>query len=266
MNISVRNLEIHYGALRAVADVSLEIAPGKLTILVGPNGCGKSTLLRGISGRQALSRGEVRLEDTDVAALSARERARKVALLPQSPVTPEGVSVRTLVEIGRHPHQGFFQRWTPRDEHAVAEAMRRAEVSELADRRVETLSGGQRQRCWLAMALAQETPVLLLDEPTSMLDLGHQAEALDLARRLALAGKTVVVVLHDLIAAARYADVLVAMRDGRVVAEGAPRDVVTSDLIRELYDTDAVILSAPDDGAPIVISSKTPTPEGSDDD
>ncbi|WP_372797129.1 ABC transporter ATP-binding protein [Pontiella sp.] len=258
MNISVKRVSISYGSFRAVSEVSLYIPAGEMTVLVGPNGCGKSTLLRGISGIQPMESGSVLFNETDIRRLGSRERAQMVALLPQSPIAPEGISVQALVQYGRHPHQGLFQRWSPRDEAAVADAMRRTGITELADRPLESLSGGQRQRCWLAMSLAQEAPVILLDEPTSMLDIGHQSEVLALARALARQGKTVVIVLHDLIAAARYADRLVAMKDGKRVAEGKPSDIVTPDLIRTLYGIDSTMVTAPDDGAPVVIAALEP--------
>ncbi|MDF7798828.1 ABC transporter ATP-binding protein [Pontiellaceae bacterium B1224] len=260
MNISIKNVSISYGPHRAVDTVSLHIPAGEVTVLVGPNGCGKSTLLRGISGLQPLEEGAVLYDEKNLRRIHGRERAQYVSLLPQSPIAPDGITVQALVQYGRHPHQGLFQRWSQRDEEVVAAAMKQTGIIELAARPLESLSGGQRQRCWLAMSLAQESPIILLDEPTSMLDIGHQSEVLSLVKQLAANGKTVVVVLHDLIAAARYADRLVAMHDGRLVAEGKPADIVTPALIRELYNIDSTIVPAPGDGAPVVIADLEPTP------
>jgi iron complex transport system ATP-binding protein len=258
MNISVKKVSISYGRHRAVDSVSLHIPAGQVTVLVGPNGCGKSTLLRGISGLQSLEEGSVLYDEKNIRRIHGKERAQFVALLPQTPVAPEGITVQALVQYGRHPHQGLFQRWSQRDEEVVAAAMQQTGITELATRPLESLSGGQRQRCWLAMSLAQESPIILLDEPTSMLDIGHQSEVLALVKKLAASGKTVVVVLHDLIAAARYADRLVAMHDGRLVAEGKPADIVTPELIRELYNIESTIVPAPGDGAPVVIAALEP--------
>ncbi|MFC4158687.1 ABC transporter ATP-binding protein [Chitinimonas lacunae] len=233
--------------------VDLTVAPGQVAVIVGPNGCGKSTLLRCIARLHRPEHGTIRIDGDDLWKLSPREAARRLALLPQSPQAPEGMTVSGLVRHGRHPHQGLFRQWSAEDERAVQRALDATGTLDLATRQLDELSGGQRQRCWLAMALAQETPLLLLDEPTSMLDLGHQVEVLSRIRHLAAGGRSVVIVLHDLIAAARYADQLVAMRDGRIVAAGRPREVVTPALVRQLYDIDADVLTAPGDGTPVVV-------------
>lgn len=251
--ISIESLTARHGERAVLHDVSLALAPGEITVIAGPNGCGKSTLLRCIARLHPLQGGRVRIGSQDVWAMRPRDSARLVAMLPQSPVTPEGITVAALVRYGRHPHQGLFRQWSNDDELAVQNALRDTGTLELAARPLGELSGGQRQRCWLAMALAQETPVLLLDEPTSMLDLGHQVEVLDLVRQLARNGRTVVMVLHDLAAAARYGDTLIAMHAGRVVASGRPRAVVTPALVRQLYGIDADVLAAPHDGAPLVV-------------
>ncbi|MGW5333867.1 ABC transporter ATP-binding protein [Streptomyces bauhiniae] len=233
--------------------VSLAVPAGHVAAIVGPNGCGKSTLLRTVARLHQPEAGTVLADGTDVWRLSRRHAARRVALLPQSPRAPEAVTVAGLVRYGRHPHQGLLRQWSRDDERAVREALDATGTTELAGERLDRLSGGQRQRSWLAMVLAQQTPLVLLDEPTSALDLGHVVDVLELVREVAAAGRTVVMVQHDLAAAARYADTLIAMKDGRVVAQGRPREVVDEALVRELYGLDTDILPAPGDGAPVVV-------------
>ncbi|CDG83712.1 ABC transporter ATP-binding protein [Janthinobacterium agaricidamnosum] len=251
--LTVRDLHACHQKTPVLHGIDLSIEPGKVTVIVGPNGCGKSTLLRCMARLHQPSQGSVRLGADDLWRMRPQQAARRLALLPQAPQAPEGISVAGLVSYGRHPHQGLLRQWSADDERAVREAMQAADVTALAQRPLEQLSGGQRQRCWLAMVLAQETPLLLLDEPTSMLDLGHQVDVLNRIRQLAAAGRGVVMVLHDLMAAARYADTLVALRDGRVLASGAAREIVTPQLVRQLYQVDADVLSAPGDGAPVVV-------------
>ena len=194
------------------------------------------------------------LDGEEIGSLPTREVARRLGLLPQQPIVPEGVSVLELVERGRHPHHGLFRTWGRADEEAVASALARTDLVHLASVPVDSLSGGQRQRVWLAMVLAQATPVLLLDEPTSFLDIAHQLDVLDLVRSLRDdSGTTVVMVLHDLAMAARYADHLVAMRDGRIVAEGSPAEVVTPEVIAEVFGVTASVLIDPESGTPVVI-------------
>ena len=243
-----------YGDALVVDGVTLDVPTGRTTVVVGPNGCGKSTLLRGLGRLLRPRGGSVLLDGHEIGSLPTREVARRVGLLPQQPIVPEGVSVLDLVERGRHPHQGLFRTWARADEEAVASALERTDLVHLAAVPVDSLSGGQRQRVWLAMVLAQQTPVLLLDEPTSFLDIAHQLDVLDLVRGLCDdAGTTVVMVLHDLAMAARYADHLVAMRDGRVVAEGTPAQVVTPAVIEEVFGVAATVLHDPASGAPVVI-------------
>lgn len=249
MDLIVEDLRLGYPGFQVEA--GLEVAAGQVVAIVGPNGCGKSTLLRAIARLHRPDHGRVLIGDEDVWRLRPRQAARRVTLLPQAPQAPEAITVAGLVAYGRHPHQGLFRQWSEADEASVAEALRATGVADLADRRIDRLSGGQRQRCWLAMVLAQQAPVMLLDEPTSMLDLGHQVEVLNLVRSTE---RTVVMVLHDLVSAARYADVLVAMRDGRIIASGPPREIVDADLVRALYDVDADILTAPSDGTPVVVA------------
>ncbi|WP_255991434.1 ABC transporter ATP-binding protein [Chitinolyticbacter albus] len=253
MNITVEQLRADYRERAVLADLSFSIASGEVLAIVGANGCGKSTLLRAMARLHRPAAGTVRVDGVDVWQLKPAEAARRIGLLPQFPQAPAGISVEALIAFGRYPYQGLFRQWSRADEAAVHEALIETDLVELAQRPLDRLSGGQRQRAWLAMVLAQATPVLMLDEPTSMLDLGHQVEVLSLVRRLAAGGRTVVMVLHDLAAAARYADTLVAIHDGRVLAHGAPRDVVTPGLIRTLYGIDAHVIPAPDDGAPVVV-------------
>ncbi|MFF3629364.1 ABC transporter ATP-binding protein [Streptomyces sp. NPDC002164] len=253
MDLTVEALTAGYPGHTVVNGVDLSVPAGKVVAIVGPNGCGKSTLLRSIARLHRPESGTVRAGDSDIWQLSQRAAAHRIALLPQSPQAPEAVTVAGLVRYGRHPHQGLFRQWSREDERAVREALSATGTTGLADRRIDQLSGGQRQRCWLAMVLAQQTPIVLLDEPTSALDLGHAVEVLELVREVAAAGRTVVMVLHDLAGAARYADILLAMNGGRIVARGAARDVVDAALVRELYGVEADIMDAPGDGAPVVV-------------
>ncbi|MFE6780340.1 ABC transporter ATP-binding protein [Streptomyces sp. NPDC057702] len=237
----------------AVRGVDLTVPSGQVVAIVGPNGCGKSTLLRAMARLHQPHAGTVHVGGRDIWRLRQREAAHRVSLLPQSPQAPEAVTVAGLVRYGRHPHQGLFRQWSREDERAVRAALTATGVAGLAERRLDQLSGGQRQRCWLAMVLAQETPVVLLDEPTSALDLGHAVEVLELVREVATAGRTVVMVLHDLTSAARYADVIVAMRAGEVVAHGPSREVVDAALVERLYGVPADVLDAPVDGSPVIV-------------
>jgi len=253
LTFAAHDLHAGYGAAPALRGVDLSLVAGSLVAIVGPNGCGKSTLLRCLARLHRPSTGEVTVDGRDIQGLSPRETARTIALLPQSPLAPEGLTVAGLVAYGRHPHQGLFRRWSVEDERVAEDAMRATAVLELADRALDTLSGGQRQRAWVAMVLAQRSPVLLLDEPTSALDLGHQIEVLRLLREVAAGGRLVVVVMHDLAAAVRYADHLVALKDGVVVAQGAPHEIVDADLVRDLFGVETEILRSSDDGAPVVV-------------
>jgi len=248
-----RDLTTGYAGREILHGVDLEIPDGLMTVIVGPNACGKSTLLRSLARMLAPTGGEVVLDGTAIDRLPAKEVARRLGLLPQSATAPSGMSVADLVARGRYPHQGLWRQWSREDERAVEDAMRAADVADLRDRAVDELSGGQRQRVWLALALAQETPLLLLDEPTTYLDIAHQVEVLELARRLRHEGRTVVAVLHELHLAFRYAEHLVVMRDGAVVATGDPRDVVTAALVEEVYDLPCRIITDPVSGTPIVI-------------
>ena len=254
--LSADAVTLAYGDRTVVERLSLDIAPGRITAIVGANGCGKSTLLRALARLISPKEGQIVLDGTALASRPSKEIARVVGLLPQSPVAPEGIAVADLVGRGRHPHQKLLARWSAHDYQAVADALDATDTSDLADRSVDELSGGQRQRVWIAMALAQETDILLLDEPTTFLDVAHQIEVLDLLTDLNHdRGTTIVMVLHDLNLAARYADELVAVVDGRVVAIGEPADIVTSDLVREVFGLESTVIADPLTGKPLVLPS-----------
>ena len=252
--LAAEHVTLGYGAAPVVSDLSTQVPDGRVSVIVGANACGKSTLLRGMARLLRPASGTVLLDGQAIATLPSRQVARTLGLLPQNPVTPEGVGVVDLVGRGRHPHQGAFRRWSREDEEVVARALELTDTLELADRLVDELSGGQRQRVWIAMALAQQTDLLLLDEPTTYLDVAHQVEVLDLLHDLNEAhGTTVVMVLHDLNLAARYADHLVAMRAGRIVAEGPPREVITEDCVREVFGMECRVIDDPVTATPMVI-------------
>ncbi|MGQ4880572.1 ABC transporter ATP-binding protein [Billgrantia sp. LNSP4103-1] len=247
--LATRGLTLCHGRATVIDRLAFTLPAGQVTAIVGPNGCGKSTLLAGLSRLHAPSQGSVLLDGQDIQRLPARELARRLALLPQEAIAPEGLTVAELVRFGRQPHQGWIRQWSAEDQRVVREALAAADVMELAERPLDTLSGGQRQRAWIAMTIAQQTPLLLLDEPTSALDLGHQIEVFELVRRLAASGRTVVLVLHDLASACRYADHLLALRSGQLVAAGPPSEVVTTDLVRQLYGIDCTLITDPDTGS-----------------
>lgn len=274
VTLQTSGLKLKYDQRVVIEDLSADIPEGKVTMIVGANACGKSTLLRGLARLLKPAAGTVTLDGRDIHNRPAREVARILGLLPQHPMAPDGITVRDLVGRGRYPHQGFFRSrpagGSKEDERAVQQAMAATETLELAGRNVDELSGGQRQRVWIAMALAQETGVLLLDEPTTYLDLTHQVEVLDLITDLnRQRGTTVVIVLHDLNLAARYADHIIAMKSGRIVAEGTSRTVVTEELVRDVFGLESRVLPDPVSGAPLIIprgrhhaeSPQTPTLE-----
>jgi iron complex transport system ATP-binding protein len=247
-----------YGPRTIVDELSLAVPDGMVTVIVGANACGKSTLLRGLARLLAPRTGRVVLDGKAISEHSSRTVARRLGMLPQSPLAPEGITVRDLVARGRHPHQSWWQQWSEDDAAAVEDALRATGTTALASRDVDELSGGQRQRVWIAMAVAQETDLLLLDEPTTFLDIAHQLEVLELVRTLNRErGRTIVMVLHDLNLACRYAHHIVAMRDGHVVVEGAPADVVTPELLREVFHVDGAVLTDPATGTPIVLPHRT---------
>jgi len=252
--LQAHDLRLAYGDAVIIDGLDLEILDGTVTAVIGPNGCGKSTLLRALGRLLPAKRGHVLLDGKRIDRTPTREVAKVLGLLPQSPVAPEGLTVADLVARGRHPHQAWYRQWSSDDEAAVAEALGWTGMADFAERTVDTLSGGQRQRVWISMALAQGTDLLLLDEPTTFLDLSHQVDVLDLVERLHReAGRTVVMVLHDLNLAARYAQRLVAMKDGRIVAAGDPHEVLTADMLREVFELDAQVVTDPVAGTPMVV-------------
>ncbi|MFJ5955971.1 ABC transporter ATP-binding protein [Paenarthrobacter sp. NPDC092416] len=235
-------------------NLNVRIPEGQFTVIVGPNACGKSTLLRALARLIKPRSGHVLLDGKSVTSLPAKELARRLGLLPQSSIAPDGITVADLVARGRYPHQKLLRQWSEADEAAVVEAMEATGVESLSGRLVDELSGGQRQRVWVAMVLAQQTPLLLLDEPTTFLDIAHQIELLELCRELNLdKGHTLVAVLHDLNHASRYADHIIAMKDGVVVAEGAPVSVITESLVEEVFGMACRIIDDPVTHTPLVV-------------
>ncbi|QTX04942.1 ABC transporter ATP-binding protein [Agromyces archimandritae] len=252
--LTAESLELRYEQRTVATDLSVALPAGKVTAIVGPNACGKSTLLRAMARLLAPKAGRVLLDDRDVRRLSPKELAKRVGLLPQSSTAPGGLTVAELVARGRHPHQRMLQQWSAEDAAAVDRALAATSTAELADRPLAELSGGQRQRAWLALLLAQDTPVLLLDEPTTYLDIAHQLEVLELCHRLNREqGRTVALVLHDLEQACRYADHLVVMRDGTVLAAGAPREIMTEELIARAFGVRALVQENPVTGTPLIV-------------
>ncbi|WP_432098708.1 ABC transporter ATP-binding protein [Streptomyces sp. WAC 04229] len=252
--LSTEGLTLGYGDRAVIEGLDLTLAAGRVTVIVGANACGKSTLLRSMSRLLVPRAGRVVLDGREVHRTPAKELARTLGLLPQSPVTPEGITVLDLVGRGRHPHQRAFARWTAKDDAAVAAALEATHTADLVDRAVDELSGGQRQRVWIAMALAQQTDLLLLDEPTTFLDISHQIEVLDLLTDLnRTRGTTIVMVLHDLNLAARYADRLIALASGRLHAAGTTEEVMTEDTVRTVYGMESRVIEDPVSGRPLVL-------------
>ena len=255
--IEVKDLTLAYGSEIVLDALSLPIPTGQVTVLAGPNGCGKSTLLRAIRRLHAPRSGQVFLDSADISGLAGKELGRRIGLLAQSPSAPQDMTVEELVRLGRYPHQTMLQPWSPRDDAAVAAAMAGTGVAPLRGRRIGSLSGGQLQRAWIAMVLAQETDTICLDEPVNHLDMAHQLDCLELVARLNREeGRTIVIVLHDLNLAARYADQLVFVHEGRVHSRGAPEELMTSSLIAEVFDVDATILIDPVHQRPLCIPQK----------
>ncbi|MDK9501223.1 MULTISPECIES: ABC transporter ATP-binding protein [Streptomyces] len=252
--LSAENVTLGYDQRVIAENLSVEIPDNSFTVIVGPNACGKSTLLRALSRMLKPAAGRVLLDGQAISSLPAKKVAKTLGLLPQSSVAPDGITVADLVSRGRYPHQGLLRQWSAEDERIVVESMTSTGVAELADRAVDELSGGQRQRVWIAMALAQQTPLLLLDEPTTYLDIQHQLDVLDLCAELhETQGRTLVAVLHDLNHAARYATHLIALRGGVVVAEGPPAEVVTAGLVEEVFGVRCQVIDDPETGTPLVV-------------
>lgn len=251
--LQVRGLCVGYNQQAIVKKVDFFAGKGGITALVGPNGCGKSTLLKAIARILTPTQGQVLLDGDVVHDLPTKEVALRLAMLPQGPIAPEGLSVQELVSQGRFPHQSLLKQWSPADTSAVADAMQATKIKAFADRPVSSLSGGQRQRCWIAMVLAQKTPIILLDEPTTFLDLKVQVDVMTLLKKVARSGRTMVVVMHELNIAAAFADQLVMMRDGQIVATGTPHETITSARLKEVFDLDALVISDPETGRPVCV-------------
>jgi iron complex transport system ATP-binding protein len=252
-SLLARDITLGYGDTRIISDLSLEVPDQSFTIIIGPNACGKSTLLRGFARLLRPSTGSVLLDGAELRTFKPKEAARRLGLLPQSSIAPDGITVADLVGRGRFPHQNAMRNWSREDERAVADAMRATNTTDLSRRLVDELSGGQRQRVWVAMALAQQTGHLLLDEPTTFLDIAHQIDLMELFADLHRNGATLVAVLHDLNHAARYATHLVAMRDGVIVAQGDPREIITAELVEAVFDLPCTVITDPVAGTPLVI-------------
>lgn len=259
-SLLARDITLSYGDTPVVSGLSLQVPDDSFTIIIGPNACGKSTLLRGFARLLRPTTGTVLLDGAELRTLKPKEAARRLGLLPQSSIAPDGITVADLVGRGRFPHQSALRTWSNADEQAVSEAMAATGVTDLSRRLVDELSGGQRQRVWVAMALAQQTKHLLLDEPTTFLDIAHQIDLLELFADLHRNGTTVVAVLHDLNHAARYATHLVAMRDGEIVAQGDPREVITAELVEAVYDLPCRVITDPVAGTPLVLPLGRRTP------
>jgi len=252
--LETQNLTLGYGRSPVIRDLALAVPSERITVLVGPNGCGKSTLLKGLARLLKPHGGTVYLDGGDIFWRSTQAVAKRLGILPQSPIAPEGLTVRDLVAQGRYPYQSWLQQWSSQDERMVAWALELAGMQEFAHRPLEQLSGGQRQRAWVAMVLAQDTEILLLDEPTTFLDLAHQMEVLDLLADLNVQQqRTVVMVLHDINQAARYSDYLVAVRDGQIYAQGPPERVMTEQTVRAVFSIDARIVPDPVAGTPMCV-------------
>lgn len=252
--ITTQQLSVAYGDTTIIENLSVTIPKGKVTALIGPNGCGKSTLLKTLSRINKPKSGEIFIEQTSLGRIKDKVLAQQLSLLPQVLVSPEGITVRKLVEYGRSPYVSHWGRLSHDDKKIVEQAMAETGVLELAEQNVESLSGGQRQRAWIAMVLAQDTEIVMLDEPTTYLDLSHQIELMELMRTMNEQGKTVIVVLHDLNQACRYCDHLVVLKQGQLMAQGSPKEVFTERLLHEVFDLDAVVINDPIASSPMCIA------------
>ncbi|WHX44253.1 ABC transporter ATP-binding protein [Bacillus pumilus] len=252
--ISTEGLSLGYGETMIIDELNVSIPKGEITVFIGSNGCGKSTLLRSLARLMKPIGGSVLLEGHSIAKLPTKEVAKQLAILPQGPEAPEGLTVHQLVKQGRYPYQNWLKQWSKQDEEAVNRALKSTKMEDLADRTVDSLSGGQRQRAWIAMTLAQETDIILLDEPTTYLDMTHQIEILDLLFDLnEKEQRTIVMVLHDLNLACRYAHHLVAIKDKTIYAEGRPETVINCDLVKNVFDMNCQVTTDPLFGTPLCI-------------
>ncbi|WP_235737579.1 ABC transporter ATP-binding protein [Nocardioides alcanivorans] len=251
--LAANDVSVDYGGATVIRGLSLDVHRGEFVVVVGPNGCGKSTLLKTFARVNRPAAGHVELDGHRMARMRGRAIARRVSLLPQSAVAPEGITVGELVARGRHPHHTILRQWSPDDDLAIESALERTRLTELVRTPVASLSGGQRQRAWVAMVLAQDTEVILLDEPTTFLDIAHQYDLLELVSDLNAEGRTVVAVLHDLNQAARFASRLVVMRDGEICGDGPPRDVLTGDLVERVFGLGVEVIDDPQAGTPMVV-------------
>lgn len=252
--LDVKDLSLAYGEQLIIEELNLQIPKGKITSLIGSNGCGKSTLLRAMARLLKPKEGSVILDGKEIVRYSTKEVAKRLAILPQSPLAPEGLTVLQLVKQGRYPYQSWFNQWSAEDEKIVNHALEVTHLQDLSDRTLDSLSGGQRQRAWIAMTLAQGTDVILLDEPTTYLDMTHQIEILDLLFELnQQEGRTIIMVLHDLNLASRYSHHVVAVQNKQVYAQGSPETVITSDLVRNVFGMESQVMSCPLYGSPLCI-------------
>lgn len=255
MNLETQNLTTGYDKKVIISDLDLKIQPNKINVIIGSNGCGKSTLLKNLARLIHPMNGHIALNQKDIFLYKSKEFAQNLGLLPQSPIVPEGISVFDLVCRGRFPHRKFMSSLSKHDFDAVHSALSHVGILDLADRKIDELSGGQRQRVWIALSLAQETNVILLDEPTTYLDIQYQVEILDLLYELnRKKGTTIVMVLHDINLSSRYADYIFALKKGKLVAEGPPINVINEELIKEVYNLDCIIISDPLTDDPIIIA------------
>ncbi|MGF7045901.1 iron complex transport system ATP-binding protein [Paenibacillus sp. DS2015] len=252
--IQAKNLTLSYGKNPILSNLDLVVPPGEITVFIGSNGCGKSTLLRSLARLLKPQEGSILLDGRDIAKLSSKEVARNLAILPQGPIAPEGLTVGQLVKQGRYPYQSFLQQWSHEDEKMVNKALEVTHMKELSDHSLDSLSGGQRQRAWIAMTLAQNTATILLDEPTTYLDMTHQIEILDLLFDLnEQENRTIVMVLHDINLACRYAHNIVAVKEGHIYAQGAPEVIVNEQLIRDVFDMECQVATDPIFGTPFCV-------------